>query len=108
MALKPNEQIIVSAATATAVFAIFQLNAPNLSDVKASQPGGAAEQEQAADALENPNDGQPVVIDHEEGPRSEEPIIDGSAASRSRLWSATAIVARPPEGNSPGPPRRRR
>jgi hypothetical protein len=42
MALKPNEQIIVSAATATAVFAIFQLNAPNLSDVKASAPGGAA------------------------------------------------------------------
>lgn len=40
--LKPNEQIIVSAATATAVFAIFQLNAPNLSDVKASAPGGAA------------------------------------------------------------------
>lgn len=40
--LKPNEQIIVSAATATAVYAIFQLNAPNLSDVKASAPGGAA------------------------------------------------------------------
>lgn len=39
--LKPNEQIIVSAATATAVFAIFQLNAPNLADVKASAPGGA-------------------------------------------------------------------
>jgi len=42
MALKPNEQIIVSAATATAVYAIFQLNAPNLADVKASAPGGAA------------------------------------------------------------------
>jgi hypothetical protein len=40
--LKPNEQIIVSAATATAVFAIFQLNAPNLADVKASAPGGGA------------------------------------------------------------------
>lgn len=40
--LKPNEQIIVAAGTATAVFAIFQLNAPNLSDVKASAPGGAA------------------------------------------------------------------
>lgn len=39
--LKPNEQIIVSAATATAVYAIFQLNAPNLADVKASTPGGA-------------------------------------------------------------------
>jgi len=42
MPLKPNEQIIVSAATATAVYAIFQLNAPNLADVKASVPGGAA------------------------------------------------------------------
>ena len=40
--LKPNEQIIVSAATATAVYGIFQLNAPNLADVKASAPGGAA------------------------------------------------------------------
>ena len=42
MALKPNEQIIVSAAVGTAVYGIFQLNAPNLSDVKASAPGGAA------------------------------------------------------------------
>jgi hypothetical protein len=42
MPLKPNEQIIVSAATATAVYGIFALNAPNLSDVKASAPGGAA------------------------------------------------------------------
>ncbi len=40
--LKPNEQIGISAATAVGVFAIFQLNAPNLADVKASQPGGAA------------------------------------------------------------------
>jgi hypothetical protein len=40
--LKPNEQIIVSAATATAVYGIFQLNAPNLGDVKWSTPGGAA------------------------------------------------------------------
>jgi len=40
--LKPNEQIIVSAAVATAVYGIFQLNAPNLADVKASAPGGAA------------------------------------------------------------------
>ena len=42
MALKPNEQIIVAAALGTAVYGIFQLNAPNLSDVKASAPGGAA------------------------------------------------------------------
>ena len=42
MSLKPNEQIIVSAAVGTAVYGIFQLNAPNLSDVKASAPGGAA------------------------------------------------------------------
>lgn len=40
--LKPNEQIIVSAGVATAVYGIFQLNAPNLADVKASAPGGAA------------------------------------------------------------------
>jgi hypothetical protein len=38
--LKPNEQIIVAAAIGTAVFAIFQLDAPNLADVKASAPGG--------------------------------------------------------------------
>jgi hypothetical protein len=42
MSLKPNEQIIVAAAVGTAVYAIFQLNAPNLADVKASAPGGAA------------------------------------------------------------------
>ena len=42
MSLKPSEQIIVSAAAATAVYGIFQLNAPNLADVKASAPGGAA------------------------------------------------------------------
>lgn len=42
MSLKPNEQIIVSAAVGTAVYGIFQLNAPNLADVKASSPGGAA------------------------------------------------------------------
>jgi hypothetical protein len=42
MALKPNEQIIVAAAVATGVYGIFQLNAPNLADVKASTPGGAA------------------------------------------------------------------
>lgn len=42
MALKPNEQIIVSAAIGTAVYSIFALNAPNLADVKASSPGGGA------------------------------------------------------------------
>lgn len=42
MALKPNEQIIVAAAVATSVYGIFQLNAPNLADVKASAPGGQA------------------------------------------------------------------
>jgi hypothetical protein len=42
MALKPNEQIIVAASVAVAVYGIFQLNAPNLADVKASAPGGAA------------------------------------------------------------------
>lgn len=41
MALKPNEQIIVSAAVAASVYGVFQLNAPNLADVKASAPGGA-------------------------------------------------------------------
>jgi hypothetical protein len=40
--LKPSEEIITSAFTATAVYGIFQLNAPNLADVKASPPGGAA------------------------------------------------------------------
>lgn len=42
MALKPNEQIVISAAVVTAVYGIFQLNAPNLADIKASAPGGAA------------------------------------------------------------------
>ena len=42
MALKPNEEIIASALTAVAVYSIFQLNAPNLADVKASRPGGGA------------------------------------------------------------------
>lgn len=40
--LKPNEQIVTSAAVAAAVYAIFQVNAPNLADVKASAPGGPA------------------------------------------------------------------
>lgn len=42
MALKPDQEIITSALTAVAVYGIFQLNAPNLADVKASSPGGAA------------------------------------------------------------------
>lgn len=42
MSLKPNETITVSALTAIAVYGIFQLNAPNLADVKASMPGGGA------------------------------------------------------------------
>ena len=42
MALKPESSITVSALTAVGVIGIFQLNAPNLADVRASQPGGAA------------------------------------------------------------------
>lgn len=42
MALKPNDSIIVAALTAVGVFLIFQHTAPNLADVKASAPGGAA------------------------------------------------------------------
>ena len=42
MALKPESEIVVSALVAVAVYGIFQLNAPNLADVKASAPGGAA------------------------------------------------------------------
>ncbi len=42
MALKPDQEIIVGALTAVAVYGIFQLNAPNLADVKASAPGGGA------------------------------------------------------------------
>lgn len=40
--LKPSEEIQVSALSAAVVYGIFQLNAPNLADVKASMPGGAA------------------------------------------------------------------
>lgn len=40
--LKPNEEIQVSALSAAIVYGIFQLHAPNLADVKASMPGGAA------------------------------------------------------------------
>ena len=42
MALKPNEQIVTSAAIVTAVYGIFTINVPNMADVKASPPGGAA------------------------------------------------------------------
>jgi len=40
--LKPSEQVFAAAAVGTAVYGIFALNAPNLADVKASQPGGQA------------------------------------------------------------------
>ena len=42
MNLKPSEEIQVSALSVAVVYGIFQLNAPNLADVKASSPGGAA------------------------------------------------------------------
>jgi hypothetical protein len=40
--LKPNEQIVTSAAVVATVYGIFSLNAPNLADVRASTPGGGA------------------------------------------------------------------
>lgn len=40
--LKPSEEIQVSALSAAVVYGVFQLNAPNLADVKMSAPGGAA------------------------------------------------------------------
>jgi hypothetical protein len=42
MALKPDQEIIVSALVALAVYSIFQHDTPNLADIKASAPGGAA------------------------------------------------------------------
>jgi hypothetical protein len=39
--LKPNEEIQVSALSAAVVYGIFQVNAPNLADVRASRPGNA-------------------------------------------------------------------
>lgn len=39
MNLKPNEEIQVSALTVALVYGVYQLNAPNLADVRASQPG---------------------------------------------------------------------
>jgi hypothetical protein len=41
MNLKPSEEVQVGALTAAVVYGIFQLDAPNLSDVRASQPGTA-------------------------------------------------------------------
>lgn len=40
--LAPPEELQVSALSAAIVYGIFQLNAPNLSDVKASRPGSDA------------------------------------------------------------------
>lgn len=37
--LKPSEELTVSAISATLVYAIFSLNAPNLADVRADKPG---------------------------------------------------------------------
>jgi hypothetical protein len=42
MALKPDQEIIVSALVAVGVYGIFQHTTPNLADVQMSQPGGAA------------------------------------------------------------------
>jgi hypothetical protein len=39
MNLKPNEEIQVAALSAAVVYGVFQLDAPNLSDVKASPAG---------------------------------------------------------------------
>lgn len=37
--LKPSEEIQVAALSAAVVYGVFQLNAPNLSDVRYSKPG---------------------------------------------------------------------
>jgi hypothetical protein len=42
MNLKPSEEIQVSALSAAVVYGIFQLNAPNLADVRAAPAGNAA------------------------------------------------------------------
>jgi hypothetical protein len=39
--LKPNEELTVSALAATVVYGIFQLDAPNLSNVKAAPAGNS-------------------------------------------------------------------
>lgn len=41
MALKPNEEIQVAALSAAVVYGIFQLNVPNLADVKVAPSGNA-------------------------------------------------------------------
>lgn len=41
VSLKPNEEIQVGALVAAGVYGIFQLNAPNLADVKAAPAGNA-------------------------------------------------------------------
>ena len=41
MNLKPSEEIQVSALSAAVVYSIFQLNTPNLADVKAAPAGSA-------------------------------------------------------------------
>jgi hypothetical protein len=40
--LKPGESLLVAVLTALGVYMIFQHGTPNLADVKASAPGGAA------------------------------------------------------------------
>ena len=42
MALKPENSITVAALTAVGVVGVFHLEAPNLADVRASQPGGGS------------------------------------------------------------------
>jgi hypothetical protein len=42
MKLKPGESLLVAVMTALGVYLIFQHTAPNMADVKASMPGGAA------------------------------------------------------------------
>jgi hypothetical protein len=44
MNLKPNEEIQVGALTAAIVYGIFQLDAPNLADVRASEPNTGSAQ----------------------------------------------------------------
>ncbi len=40
--LKPNEEIMTSAAVLAVVYGIFEMQAPNLADVRASKPNGPA------------------------------------------------------------------
>jgi hypothetical protein len=44
MKLKPGESLLVAVLTALGVYTIFQHTVPNLADVRASMPGGAASQ----------------------------------------------------------------